>query len=372
MLVFLSTFTFADAKVLEFDLSPGGSDDAVGLSPANEVPAVVTSTGTGGAISGGIFFDTDNSMLSFAMGYGSAAGFTDLTGAATGLHIHGPAAAGAEADVLFELSNVHFPAATPSNGGLVYGSFVLSPTQSADLLAGLDYVNIHTSANPGGEIRGQLIRANSSPDIADLVDETVECGVLTTYSATISDYDGDAVAAVWLLNGVPVETDHIVATGIPSNEVVTYKAWLPYGVNLLTLTATDSDGNETIVDSVITVEDTIAPEIVSVLADPGVLWPPNHKMVKVHVSALVKDACGDAKWKILSVKSNQPLNGKGDGNTETDFKIINDHAVSLRAERAGNDKKGRVYTITVQATDEAGNKSTRETVTVSVPHDKRK
>ena len=118
-------------------------------------------------------------------------------------------------------------------------------------------------------------------------------------------------------------------------------------------------------------EDTIAPEIVSASASPKVLWPPNHKMVTVNVKAEVKDACGDTSWKVLSVKSSQPLNGKGDGNTETDFKILDDHTVSLRAERSGNDKEGRVYTITLQATDEAGNTSERTTVTVTVPHDKK-
>lgn len=372
MLVFLSSFTFAGAKVLEFDLSPTGSDDALGLSPANEVPAVLTSTGTGGAISGGITFDTDTSMLSFAMGYGSAAGFTNLSGAATGLHIHGPAAAGAEASVLFDLSTVHFPAVDPTKGGLIYGSLPLSTTQAADLLAGLNYVNIHTTANSDGEIRGQLIRSNSAPDITGPEDATVECGVLTTYSATVSDYDGDAVQAVWSVNGVPVETDSIAATGTPSSVVVTYKAKLPDGVNLLTLSATDSEGNVTVFDSIITVEDTIAPVITSASTNPKTLWPPNHKMVTVNVSAVVKDACGETTWEILSVKSSQPANGKGDGNTDVDFKILDDHSVSLRAERAGNDKEGRIYTITLRATDEAGNKSALKTVTVTVPHDQGK
>lgn len=370
MLAFLSTFTFAGAKVLEFDLSPAGSDDAVGLSPANEVPAV-TGTGTGGAISGGITFDTETSVLSFAMGYGSAAGFTNLSGVPTGLHLHGPAAAGAEAAVLFDLSTGHFPAVTPTNGGLIYGSLLFSPTQAADLLAGLNYVNIHTAANPDGEIRGQLIRANSAPDVTGPEDQTVECGVLATYSATVSDFDGDAVEAVWSVNGLPVETDNIPATGVPSEVVVTYKGKLPDGVNLLSLTATDSDGNQTIFDSIITVEDTIAPEIVSASASPKVLWPPNHKMVTVNLEAEVKDACGDTSWKVLSVKSSQPNNGKGDGNTDTDFKILDNHTVSLRAERSGNDKEGRVYTITLQATDDAGNTSERKTVMVTVPHDKK-
>ncbi len=371
MLAFLATFTFAEAKILQFDLSPSGSGNAVGLSPANEVPAVVA-TGSGGEISGGVTFDTDTSTLTFVMGYGTAAGFTNLTGSATGLHLHGPAAAGAEASVLFDLASGHFPSVNPLNGGLVYGSILFSPTQAADLLDGLNYVNLHTSANPGGEIRGQLVLANSAPEIIGPDNATVECGVPITYSAAVSDYDGDAVTAVWSVNGVNVETDSIPATGTPSNVQVTYRAKLPMGANILTLTATDSEGNETIFDSFITVEDTIAPEIISVSASPETLWPPNHKMVTVRVSANVKDACGDTTWEVISVKSSQPENGKGDGNTDSDFKIIDEHTVLLRAERAGNDKGGRVYTITIRATDEAGNKSALETVKVTVPHNSSK
>lgn len=366
MIAFASTLTFAGATILQFDLSPSGSDDAVGLSPANEVVAVASS-GSGNAISGGITFDTETSTLAFALGYGTAAGFSNLSGAATGIHIHGPAAPGVTAPVLFDLATLHFPAATPTQGGIAYGSIVLTETQAANLLAGLNYVNVHTATNSGGEIRGQLVRANSAPELTGLVDVTVECGP-ATYSATISDYDGDAIQAVWSVNGVPAETDSIPASGVPSNVLVGYTAALPKGANILTLTATDSAGNETILDAFITVEDTIAPVIVSASPSLTKLWPPNHKMVPVRVAAKVRDACGATTWKIVSVKSNQPVNGKGDGNTSPDWQIVDDHNVLLRAERTGNDKGGRIYTITIQATDEAGNQSALRSVRVAVPH----
>jgi len=369
LLVLLSTISFAGATIIKFDLSPAGSSAAVGLSPANEVPAV-TSSGSGNAVSGGITFDTTTSTLSFAMGYGSAAGFTNLTGAATGVHIHGPAAAGAEANVLFDLATVHFPAANPATGGIIFGSVLYSPTEAADLLAGLNYVNLHTVANSSGEIRGQLIRLNAAPDVIVPVDATVECGVLVDYSATVSDIDGDAVEVTWSVNGVPVETDDVAAGGPPSSGIVTYTAALPDGVNTLAVTATDSEGNVTTDSSIITVEDTIAPVIVSTSVNPKVLWPPNHKMVPVRVFAKVTDACGPTTWKILSVTSNQAVDAKGSGNTAPDWRITGDHTVALRAERSGKDKGGRIYTITLQATDEAGNLSAPSTVTVKVPHDK--
>src|SRR5262247_1845610 len=99
-LILCGQLSFCSAALLQFDLSPPGSDVAFGLSPSNEVPPVVGSTGSGNEILGGISFDTNTSTLTFAMGYGSAAGFTDLSGAATLAHIHGPAPAGATAGVL--------------------------------------------------------------------------------------------------------------------------------------------------------------------------------------------------------------------------------------------------------------------------------
>src|SRR5262245_1216807 len=109
------------AAIIPFDLSPPGTDTAVGLSPSNEVNTVVGSTGSGNEILGGIPFDTTTRMLSVAVGYGSAAGFTDLTGAATAMHIHGPAGAGTNAGVLISLLSLHLPAADPTKGGIIFG-----------------------------------------------------------------------------------------------------------------------------------------------------------------------------------------------------------------------------------------------------------
>lgn len=371
-LVFLSSLAMANATIIQFDLSPTGTDTATGLSPANEAPAVAGSTGTGNEISGGIWFDTATSTLSYAIGYGSAAGFADLTGPATDAHIHGPAAAGASANVLFNLGTTHFPAADSSKGGILYGSIVYGPSQVADLLAGNNYVNIHTTANLDGEIRGQLIRVNVAPEIIPPANATVECGENIAYSATVSDFDGEAVVVTWFLNGAEVQTNDILAGGPPSSGVVVYNAKLPHGENTLTVTATDTFGNVTTSSSIITVEDTIAPVIDSLSVNPAVLWPPNHKMVDVKVGAKITDACGPAAWEILSVTSNEAVDAKGSGNTAPDWKITGDHTLKLRAERSGRNKAGRIYTIKVQATDDAGNKSEPATVTVKVPHNQGK
>ena len=68
---------------------------------------------------------------------------------------------------------------------------------------------------------------------------------------------------------------------------------------------------------------------------------------------------------LVSVTSNEPDNGKGDGNTINDIVIIDDFTFKLRAERSGAGT-GRVYTITYMASDDCGNE-TVSSVIVHVP-----
>jgi uncharacterized repeat protein (TIGR01451 family) len=107
------------------------------------------------------------------------------------------------------------------------------------------------------------------------------------------------------------------------------------------------------------------PVISGAAVDRPMLWPPNHQMVDVTVSYNVTDNCGATATE-LTVTSNEPVNGKGDGNTSPDWEILDAHHVRLRAERSGNGN-GRIYTITITATDSAGGSSS-QTVTVTVPH----
>jgi len=193
--------------------------------------------------------------------------------------------------------------------------------------------------------------------------------VEVTYTVTVSDADGEPIQVVWTLNGTPVQTNNVAASGPPTSGAVTFSAALPLGTNILGVTATDSSSNSTSCSSIVTVVDTIPPVIDSVSTNPRVLWPPNHKMVAVRVRAVVTDACGPTTWRIVSVASNEADDATGSGNTSPDWRITGDHTVQLRAERSGRNKEGRVYTITIQATDAGGNLSDPATVEVTVPHD---
>ncbi|QOZ33126.1 CHRD domain-containing protein [Bradyrhizobium sp. CCBAU 53421] len=110
------------------------------LDGKSEVPAT-TSAGTGTA---DIDYDAATKKLSWKLTY------SGLSGPATAAHFHGPAEAGKNSGVA-----VAIPNATSSP---VEGSATLTDAQAADLLAGKYYVNVHTAANPGGEIRGQVTK----------------------------------------------------------------------------------------------------------------------------------------------------------------------------------------------------------------------
>jgi hypothetical protein len=94
-------------------------------------------------------------------------------------------------------------------------------------------------------------------------------------------------------------------------------------------------------------------------------------MVPVTFTVDVSDICDAApRCQVISITSNEPINGKGDGNTSPDWRIVDNLHVELRAERSGGGS-GRVYTITVRCTDASGNSAVRN-VNVTVAHDQGK
>jgi hypothetical protein len=111
------------------------------LAASAEVPPN-TSAGTG-TLSG--TYDTATKILTYTVTY------SGLTGPASMAHFHGPASAGKNA-----------PVEIPFKGDLaspITGTVTLTEEQAKNLLDGETYFNIHTAANKGGEVRGQISAA---------------------------------------------------------------------------------------------------------------------------------------------------------------------------------------------------------------------
>jgi len=111
------------------------------------------------------------------------------------------------------------------------------------------------------------------------------------------------------------------------------------------------------------------PVISGVSASPSVIWSGNHKMVDVTINYSISDNCGTVAT-VLSVTSNEPVSGTGPDDKSPDWIVLDAHHVQLRAERADSGT-GRIYTITITATNSEGGTRTA-TVQVLVPHDLRK
>ncbi|HEY9281902.1 MAG TPA: M36 family metallopeptidase [Pyrinomonadaceae bacterium] len=146
-------------------------------------------------------------------------------------------------------------------------------------------------------------------------------------------------------------------------------SFFPVGLTPVSITGTLQDNSAVSGSCNVTINDAEQPSIGGGAVSRPSLWPANHKMVDVAVNYTVGDNCtaAGAITRSLGVASNEPVNGTGDGDTAPDWQVVGPNLVRLRAERSGNGS-GRIYTITIKATDAHGNSSSKD-VFVSVPHD---
>ncbi len=124
----LSQAAMAETVILKSDMK--GSSEV----PPNDG----TATGTAEAV-----LDTVTRQLTYTVT------FSGLSGPAISAHFHGPSEVGKNAGIVIPFKKIHSP---------IEGTATLTDNQAADLLAGKWYVNVHTAANPGGELRGQMKR----------------------------------------------------------------------------------------------------------------------------------------------------------------------------------------------------------------------
>ena len=114
----------------------------VGLTGAQQVPSVKTAaTGTAD-----LTYDPATRLLTWNVSY------TGLSGPATMAHFHGPATEGKNGPPVIWLKEKGAAVESP-----IKGEATLTPEQAQQFTAGEWYINVHTQANPGGEIRGQVM-----------------------------------------------------------------------------------------------------------------------------------------------------------------------------------------------------------------------
>ena len=133
-----STVAFAGCGMMPSSMASDTVTFGATLSGAAEVPPT-NSAGTGTLVA---TLNKGSSVLNWRLN------FSGLTGPAVAAHFHGPALPGANAGVVVPIPLAMTPAE---------GQATLTPAQVADLTAGKWYVNVHTGAHPGGEIRGQVM-----------------------------------------------------------------------------------------------------------------------------------------------------------------------------------------------------------------------
>jgi hypothetical protein len=115
----------------------------------------------------------------------------------------------------------------------------------------------------------------------------------------------------------------------------------------------------------------ITPTVITVSANPAMLWPPNGRLVPVTVSGTMTDEPGgsgvnasSAAYMVLDEYGQLQPRGSITLGANGRYTVT----VSPEASRRGNDQDGRHYTIIVSATDNVGNPGAASTI-VTVLHD---
>lgn len=164
LLFILSLIPFtAQAAFVEFIAQT--SSGPAGLDGLSERPTPNNSNATGSAT---MVLNDQTREFTWVVSFSGLTG-----GAATLAHFHGPAgfgtAAGIQVDIdgtgddMDQLDVAVFATGAGSTAGTFIGRTTITENQANDLLAGQWYINIHNAEFPGGEIRGQAVRAIPAP-----------------------------------------------------------------------------------------------------------------------------------------------------------------------------------------------------------------
>jgi hypothetical protein len=280
---------------------------------------------------------------------------------------------------------IELQASTPAepNGAAILRLSSLSPAPAIDShTLTLEVTDAKGSISTDAMVLAVLnTKPQAEPSPTSLV---VEAGGSFVLRGKVWDFDGDVLNYQWVMGVLP-QTELLASGTVDAPDDGT-----PIAIADLTLSAdqrfvlgdntviliVDDPENEPVSEPVtVTVKDTTAPTIAP-NSSTSMLWPPNHMLRSVSIQANAVDKGGGDLVLDVVVQSNEPANDGGDGSTDVDWYIDSvDNAtgmiaLQLRAERSGGGT-GRVYTVTITATDEGGNQSS-SAVQIRVPHDSKK
>lgn len=267
----------------------------------------------------------------------------DATGQTTPVSLDGSASSDPDGDALsysWSLNGTVVSTSAAFTTDLADGAYIFTLTVSDGAESDSDDVSVTVINTVPVADAGQ-----------DITKEATGPTTTVTLNGSGTDADGDALTYSW--SDGSTDAVNTVELGV--------------GTHNFTLTVSDGQGASDTDEVTVKIEDTTAPEL-NYSTETNSLWPPNHKMVLVMTGITAADIADESAVAEVSVSSNESTNGKGDGNTDSDWEIVlmpdGSYDVYLRAERSGKGK-GRTYTVTVSSEDASGNIAT-ESVEVNV------
>ena len=224
---------------------------------------------------------------------------------------------------------------------------------------------ITVTATSANGTRTLIVPVDIAPVANAGADQTAECpgpvtldGSGSTDANSTAGTNDDIASYAWYLGDTKIAEGKVAHVN------------LPVGTHVIMLKVTDKAGATDTDEVTVTIVDT-KPPVVTLRMSPARLWPPNHKMRDVQAILDIRDCDPAPKVQLVSVTSNEPDNGLGDGDTSNDISGValgtDDRVVQVRSERSGGGS-GRVYTFVYRVTDASGN-ATEATAAVTVPHD---
>jgi hypothetical protein len=217
---------------------------------------------------------------------------------------------------------------------------------------------------------------NTSPTIAASGGGAFEIGATVSLGGEFSDFDGDLLHYAWTVDGNTSCSGDIRALegGGPVSITACVVNGLGLGSHIATIAVSDGNNTPVTANATIQVVDHASPTIAP-MANTYILWPPNHQMVDIAISANASDNSGIVHLR-ASVSSSETIEGLGDGDLAPDWiePVINESestvTFKLRSERSGKGN-GRVYSVVITASDDSGNSSS-STIDIKVPHSQSK